>query len=360
MGKYLINWSKTNKTEITDELLAIIANARNSIKIGNFIFEYQPVINALKSAIDKDVAVFILSNPLDEKNLKDDSRRKDEYKSHLSNLIQLASLGAHVRYLNDLHAKFVICDDIMGIVTSANNNQTSLDHNSETGVAIQGQDVMQLSKVYSQLFLNADITKISNYRLVQVKSQQKSEGFTIDIQSLLASNIRITLDSDRNTNLRGKDINMLYDEIVNIIDRSEKECFIVTWHFNCIYTKKSNSKEYNLLLNRFLRSIEQAKKRGVKITLYSNIGDTSSSQYTINKPSLRYLGKIVDEIYGDNNNHSKCVITESEGIVFSANIDPVGLETGFEVGVVLSEGERIDALNHIQNLISANPKMIIS
>lgn len=359
MGKYLINWSKANKTEITDELLAIIANARKSIKIGNFIFEYQPVINALKAAMDKDVAVFILSNPLDDKNPKDDSRQKDEYKSHLSNLMQLASLGAHVRYLNDLHAKFVICDDITGIVTSANNNQNSLNHNSETGVTIQGQDVAQLTKVYNQLFLNADITKISDSKIFRIKSRQRSKGFIIDIQSLLASNIRITLDSDKNTNLRGKDINLLYDKIVNIIDRSEKECFIVTWHFNCIEIKEGNSKEYNLLLKKFLTSLRQAKKRGVKITLYSNVYDTSSSQYTKNKPSLAHLAQIVDEIYSDDNNHSKCVITESEGIVFSANIDPAGLETGFEVGVVLSEEERRDALEHIHNLISANPNKII-
>ena len=44
--------------------------------------------------------------------------------------------------------------------------------------------------------------------------------------------------------------------------------------------------------------------------------------------------------------------------MFSANIDPIGLETGFEVGVILSEDERSAALNHIHNLISANSNRI--
>lgn len=349
MGKYLINWNKENKTEITNELCAIIGNTRKNIKIGNFMFEYQPIINALKDAIDRDVAVFILSNPFDDKNPKDDSGWTNDYKSHFSNLIQLRSLGAHVRYLNDLHAKFIICDDAIGIVTSANNNQTSLNHNSETGVTIQGKDVMQLTKVYNQLFLNADIIDISDSKKFRVRSRQRANKF--DIPSL-DSNIRITLNSARNTNLRDKKINQLYDEIIKIINEAKKVCFIVTWHFNCV-NKQGGSKNN---LEKFLTSLREAKKRGVKITLYSNVYDTSSSQHTKNQPSLNYLSQIVDEIYGDDNNHSKCVITESKGIIFSANIDPIGLETGFEVGVVLSEEERRDAMGHICKLISANPK----
>ena len=89
MKRYLINWGEKNKTEITEELLSLIANAQKNIKIGNFIFEYQDVIEGLKNAMEKEVAVFILSNPGNE--------NEDGYKSHLNNLIQLASLGAHVR-----------------------------------------------------------------------------------------------------------------------------------------------------------------------------------------------------------------------------------------------------------------------
>lgn len=345
MGKYLINWGKESRTEITDELLSLIASAQKNIKIGNFIFEYKEIVEGLKTAMDKDVAVFVLSNPLDGK--------EDAYKSHNDNLIQLASLGAHVRYLDDLHAKFVICDDIKGIVTSANNNENSLSRNSETGVIIQEQEAVQLSRVFNKLFLNADITQISNDTLTRVKSRQVNREFNIDEKTLLESRLRITINSKRETNLKGKAITNLYKEIVNIIDRAEKECFIVTWHFDCALDKR---KKYKLI--EFIESLNKAKERGVKITLYSNVKDTNPSQKTKNQPSLKLLSKITDDIYGDDNNHSKCVITESEGIVFSANIDPIGLETGFEVGVILSEDERSAALNHIHNLISANSNRI--
>lgn len=340
MKRYLINWGVKNKTEITEELLSLIDNAQKNIKIGNFIFEYQDVIEGLKNAMEKDVAVFILSNLGNE--------NEDGYKSHLNNLIQLASLGAHVRYLDDLHAKFVICDDSSGIVTSANNNQTSLTLNSETGVTIKGQDAEQLAIVFNKLFLNADITQLSDNGLTRVKSRQSNREVVIDETPLLASNIRITLNSEKKTNLKGKAVKHLYDEIISIIDSAKEECFIVTWHFSCAGNK----------LKRFVDSIEKAAKRGVKITFYSNVYDTSYSQSMNNQPSLTRLSRISDEIYGDNNNHSKCVITESAGIVFSANIDPIGLETGFEVGVILSEEDRVAALAHIHDLISANPNKI--
>ena len=47
--------------------------------------------------------------------------------------------------------------------------------------------------------------------------------------------------------------------------------------------------------------------------------------------------------YGDDCNHSKCVMSESEGILFTANIDGNhGMKNGFEVGCVLEEEDLND------------------
>jgi len=343
MDRYLINWKTGGRTqiEITDELISVIKNAEQSIKIGNFFFEYRSVIEALKEAVNRGVAVFILSNPqIDKQN------NNTDYKSHLDNLIYLSSIGAHVRYLNDLHAKFIVSDDCKGIVTSANNNSTSLSKNSETGVTISGNDAKVLSRVYGNLFLNADLTHIARNGKFTVKSHQLKRSFEIDTNDLLQSNVRVTIDSEDQTNLWRKDINQIYDELVGIIDRAKSHCYIVTWHFNC--AGKS--------LQRFYDSLRNAKQRGVKVTLFCCAFDTAGSQENYNQPSLKRLSPVVDEIFGDENNHSKCIVTESEGFVFSSNIDPRGLETGFEVGVILSEPQRQAALQHINNLISTNPQ----
>ena len=50
------------------------------------------------------------------------------------------------------------------------------------------------------------------------------------------------------------------------------------------------------------------------------------------------------EFFADLFNHSKGVINEKKGLIFTANIDGFhGLRNGFEVGYILQEKQRIEA-----------------
>ena len=67
---------------------------------------------------------------------------------------------------------------------------------------------------------------------------------------------------------------------------------------------------------------------------------------------MKSLGCLV---YGDDNNHSKCILSEKDGILFTANIDgKQGLLNGFEVGIKLTNIQRTNAVNHINELIAAS------
>ena len=92
----------------------------------------------------------------------------------------------------------------------------------------------------------------------------------------------------------------------------------------------------------------------MKVVLYSNMYGSSPSLKTsieeINK--LKSLGCVV---YGDDNNHSKCILSEKDGILFTANIDgKQGLLNGFEVGIKLTNEQRAIANNHIKDLVQAS------
>ena len=90
-------------------------------------------------------------------------------------------------------------------------------------------------------------------------------------------------------------------------------------------------------------ALRYATERGVKVRLYSNyIQDNNSLSESLRCiASLEQLGC---EHMGDGQNHSKCVLSEGEGIIFTANIDGKhGLKGGFEVGCVL-EGERLEEM----------------
>ena len=60
------------------------------------------------------------------------------------------------------------------------------------------------------------------------------------------------------------------------------------------------------------------------------------------------------KIFADLFNHSKGVINEKRGMIFTANIDGFhGLKNGFEVGYVLQEKQRIEFLNIHSDLIKS-------
>lgn len=87
----------------------------------------------------------------------------------------------------------------------------------------------------------------------------------------------------------------------------------------------------------------------MKIYLYSNNYDTSRSQRN-NQEILRILKGLGCKIEGDDNNHSKCVISETDGI-FTANIDGSrGLKRGFEVGCMLTNEQRLEYMEFINQL----------
>ena len=61
--------------------------------------------------------------------------------------------------------------------------------------------------------------------------------------------------------------------------------------------------------------------------------------------------------FGDDNNHSKCVISENDGILFTANIDGKnGMLNGFEAGCRLSREQISLAFQHINKLIENSKK----
>ena len=151
--------------------------------------------------------------------------------------------------------------------------------------------------------------------------------------------MKFTLCSKETNNIQGCNVQTLYQSIINIINKAEKFCYIVTWHFNELKN-----------LSEFQSSLDNAIKRGVKIYLYSNNHDTTRSQRQ-NQEILRILKGLGCKVEGDDNNHSKCVISETDGIIFTANIDGNrGLKRGFEVGCMLTNEQRLEYMGFINQL----------
>lgn len=334
MSKYLINdkiWH-----ELTDNILETIRDAQSYIKTGNFLFQDERIISELREALKRGVAVFILSNtPELERDAAKSGNGKD-INMHLVNLKKLFRKGAHCRSLDDLHAKFIIADGKKGVLMSANFAPTSLEKNIETGISLDTHELKELEYTFDILYINSDTylqESDDRHQSIRANSPVSRNAFdkehlTSRLRLTLAQNGDIDEDSRRTTNLRYCNTHTIYDEIVGIINRAKEVVYIITWHFKALN-----------LLPEFTDAIKKAIDRGVWIFLYSNTEQPNNSRQESLR-QIKYLESIGCKSTGDDCNHSKCVISETEGIVFTANIDGFhGMKTGFEVGCILQGDE---------------------
>lgn len=352
MNSILINSNKEKQYELTKSFVRLIRSAKNYIKLGNFIFEHELIITELLKIIDSGVAVFILTNSdenskrtrqieVGNTNDTDDAIEYDarSYDKHLINIKLLADHGAHIRCLEELHAKFIVVDGIIGSIMSANITYNSLGKNNESGLYVDNEELKELEFVFDSLFMNADASTIGGSKSKAFKVRRRLIPICDDSFKKLKSRMKFTLCSKETNNIQGCNVQTLYQSIINIINNAEKFCYIVTWHFNELKN-----------LSEFQSSLDNAIKRGVKIYLYSNNHDTTRSQRQ-NQEILRILKGLGCKIEGDDNNHSKCVISETDGIIFTANIDGNrGLKRGFEVGCMLTNEQRLEYMGFINQL----------
>lgn len=202
--------------------------------------------------------------------------------------------------------------------------------------------------IFVNLFINSDVyLQESDNRHQSIRAKSPVSRSAFDSEHI-KSGLRLTVaqhsdadgDSPKATNLRYCDVHSIYDDIIGIINRSEEFVYIITWHFKALNR-----------LPEFVDAVKCAIDRGVWISLYSNTQQENYSQ----KESLRqieFLESIGCKSRGDDNNHSKCVISESEGIIFTANIDGFrGMKSGFEVGCILQDEDLERAREYAQKLI---------
>ena len=345
MGNYYIN--DKNRIELTEKILKIIRSAKKYVKLSSFIMEdYQVVSELCEVAESGGIAVFVISNRNNKEGeeFKSTSQQREGVEGIHSHQMFLQSLfyaGAHVRLLDNLHAKFILADGEDGLLMSANIAANSLAKNVETGISLSGNDIKDLELIFDTMYNYADIVQFvkSDSSDVIKKSVKKLPN---EIFCNIKGNIKVTALSKYNTNLSECHQTTLYDTIIRIIDEAQSFIYIVSWVF----------KDKRNVLVKFQKSINYALKRGVKVSLFYN-KNVSSFNQVLQEQFIYQIGSKGCDAYSNDNNHSKCILSEKEGLLFTANIDGAnGLLEGFEVGCLMDKEQHEQALNHVKDLIT--------
>jgi len=316
---------------LTDRIIQIIHGARYYIKTGNFFFREPGIMEELKDACRRGVTIFILSN------LRDDIDRlpagnklgKSEYDPHLPNLADLVELGAHVRFISELHAKFIVADGTLGMIMSSNYTKDSLKGNPECGVDLNAEDTKYLGGVFDTIFSHADIKLQGRdhhgYVLKRIVDPVEADCFDEGNPNVLLTLGAATGEDGirEQTNFVDCNIQDIYQAIANTINEANE------WIIMAAYSFRNLSK-----LPLIRSALINAAERQVAINIVCN----DSVEYSMKEIARMEQAIPSLKAEGFPKNHAKFLLTESEGLMFTANIDgKAGLLSGFELGVYLSD-----------------------
>lgn len=332
--------TQKGNTSLKQEILKLINDAKEVLKICSFIITDKQIYESLlNKAKERKVAIFILTQ-LDQSKLKNTSLLEDflteeeiednSNQTHLNCIKNLFDLGVHVRASTSAHAKFIISDRTSGFVTSANMTTPSLTLNTESGVYLSHNNAIELDKLFDIVF-----QKGTKYR--QYITANKKKTFIIQAENKIDESILPDTAANQLRYTYEEISNNLYEEIIQIINSSNEYLFISAYSIVGLES-----------LPELIDSLSSARGRGVSVNVFCR-GMNYRGDHLQGSAQLARIGC---NIYADVYNHSKGIINEQIGLIFTANIDGNhGLKNGFEVGYILNDNQRLEFLNFHKYLI---------
>ena len=362
MGRYYYN-DQSNQN-LTDQIMKVIMSAKKYIKLSSFLMQDKRVVDALKKvSTSGQAAVFVISNQINREDEeyrftdtggknKGSENGKPGINLHQYFLQGLFYNGIHVRLLKELHAKFIIADGEQGLLMSANISPNSLTKNVESGISLTGEQLHDLERVFDIMYTHADIVQFigEGNRDIVKKVNRKIiaddlKCLTGDIKMTAAQHYSASAQYD-DSNFSEINVTTLYETIIDIINEARESVYIVSWVFKDPHRK----------LKKFQKAVLNAIERGVNIYLFYNHNMPEHNERNQDK-YITYLRENGCYVFSDNINHSKCILNESRGFLFTANIDGgTGLLEGFEVGAIMDEEQYTEALAHVNSLINTSTK----
>lgn len=327
-GDYVcVGTYRDSGSPLRDAILKAIREAQRKVFVASFLIGDEAVTQALLEAADRLRGGVYVITALDERSLErgmqdyqDDDDTSDE--GRRKQFERLTTKGVYVRGHESCHAKFVVIDESMAIVGSANLVAKAFEWTGEANVVVRNQqEVRQIVRLFAELWHGGCIWEIP-----------PGSTYTVSQRAPTSSPIAPRPPACEPGNVvwtNGAEQGSLLSAIHKVIDSSRSRLTIATYSL-CGMT----GKRWMLI-----DPIEKAIRRGVKTRLFIRQRNAFPRQSS----ELECLHDLGVEVLGDLRNHAKAVIADGKhAVVFSANFDAQhGLDSGVEVGVYLPSGTKV-------------------
>lgn len=284
----------------------MVQKAEELVCVSSFLIQQSRMTNALLEAADRGVKVFVLTAREDDLKKADEDLvdfERERIKDHVTLLNTFAS-KVLVRTSQSFHAKYVLVDPCSagasGIMMTCNATVDPMSgSNIEVALTLTTQEVRSFFAHFLRGFWKmADHELLEPGELVGVKKEIPT---SVNLGELL---LPATVG----------DVHSLQDQVLALIRSAEKDLVLTAWSFDDGPVKTA---------------VMDACRRGVTVTILTRPSPGNTT-------ALRDCSMAGARIFGHPRLHAKCVVADGRtGLVMTANMTALGLESGFETAVPL-------------------------
>ncbi|RMC96853.1 hypothetical protein EAY64_11565 [Aquitalea palustris] len=311
--------------EMANAVVSLLSQAREKVVMSSFLLADKPVEDAIHQAAVRGVRVYVLL--ASEARLgREESEEEFEKRVLEQHKAMLTRLGGHALFRSapHFHAKVVVVDPDTkpaGVLLTANLTAEALERNEELAVTLTTAEVVEVTS-----YLKWAMWESAEHELVDPKDRFKSTRPLGKVTHPEAGGVIVATTAKTNS---------LCAEVLQLIDGARSRIVVSSFGWD------ENHKVVQRLCTR--------AREGVNVTVLARVRPSSM-------PALLSLAQAGATVLGFRWLHAKAVWTDSgHALVMSANLQCDGLDTGFELGVRLTDCRAQEVLDRLTIWSSAAP-----
>jgi len=336
-----------SRPTIKEAALGLLSAARHKVFIASFRIGDTDLLKALYDAVDRLRGGVYVISALDERSLRKglqtedaDAPGADDLRAQNKRFEDMTSRGIFVRGHENFHAKFLIVDDRVALVSSANLETSALTDTENRGatgengfVVSDRNEVLRLARYFTRLWHDC------TYEM------PPGEDHTVQNRTASASPCRVPVADLGHTPRVIWTYNGelgIHDTTHDIIGRARRTLLLTSFSLNGLI-------EHPELL---LTPVERAMRvHRLQVSLLVR----ARNNHLATRQGATALAKLGVHIHADSLTHAKAVIADERyGALFSANFDADhGFLSGAEVGVRIDNDQALDeAIRHLHHAMT--------
>jgi phosphatidylserine/phosphatidylglycerophosphate/cardiolipin synthase-like enzyme len=311
---------------IKDAAIKVVDSALQKVFLASFLLGDIDLLEALYRAADRLRGGVYVISALDEKSLRrglaetepDDAPEAADRRAHNKRFEDLTERGIAVRGHEDFHAKFIVADDRIALVSSANLETRAFETTGENGAVVTDPgEAARLGRFFARLWSSCTF-EMPPGKVHTVQGRKPSSSpCRVPVPPVAEGNSLIwTYPGEQ----------VILTTLHDVIGRAEHELLLATFGLTGL------ADHPELLVDPLAAAIGR-RGRGLEVTMLVR----SRNNLPGHRRDAGVLAGLGVTICADSLNHAKGVIADDAyGALFSANFDAQhGLVSGVEVGLRL-------------------------